>query len=154
MLLRRLINLPKKASSNIFTIIRNQRFCSNSNNVINYTDTMEWWKYHNPCDKGDNGDKGDKCDNNIIRMGLSKQAVEALSDLVYIDFDSLDYSIIYDEGDVLCEIESVKAAENLYAPMKCTVLKYNLDIEDCLENINLEPENDKNWILELEISTD
>tara|TARA_B100001057_G_C22715703_1_gene897619 strand:- start:581 stop:979 length:399 start_codon:yes stop_codon:yes gene_type:complete len=108
----------------------------NSSTQKNYTETMEWWI---------------NLPNGNSRIGLSQEAVEKLSDLVYIEFDNIDFNKIYLENSPICEIESVKAVENIYSPFDCKIISYNKELEDDLDIINSDPENDNNWILEIKI---
>ena len=100
-----------------------------------YTETQEWFVTV-------------KNKPNHIRLGLTNEAIEQLTDLVYIDTDSIDKNKIYEKEETICEIESVKAVENIYAPSDCYVTDFNTEN---LDNINKEPENLNNWIIEMNI---
>ena len=112
-----------------------------TNNVINYnkiyTDTHEWLLI-------------DK-DTNKIKLGLSKEAINLMDEIVYIDVDSIEYDKVYNKDDLLCEIESIKAVESINCPYNnCKVSDINIDIIEELEKFNHYPEDDNYWILELE----
>ena len=103
--------------------------------VKNYTKTQEWFIYM-------------KNKPNHIRMGLTNEAIEQLTDIVYIDTEMIDKNRKYEKEEPLCQIESVKAVENIYAPMNCYITDFNTEN---LDNINKEPENIDNWIIEMNI---
>ena len=84
------------------------------------------------------------------RMGLTNNAINEMSDLVYIEF-------LYEKGNVvkkdeeIVAIESVKATNSILAPYDLVLLENNTDIEDTLEIINNEPENvDTSWIIKID----
>ena len=88
--------------------------------------------------------------NNNINLGLSKTAIDMMNDVIYIDIDGLDKTQIFETGEGICEIESVKSVEYLNSPLTCRVIRYNEKLLDDLEKLNKDPENDDNWILELQ----
>jgi glycine cleavage system H lipoate-binding protein len=112
-----------------------------TNNLINfnkiYTETHEWLLI-------------DK-DTNKIKLGLSKEAINQMDEIVYIDVESIEFDNIYNKEDLLCEIESTKAVESINCPYNnCKVSDINIDIIEELDSFNHYPEDDNSWILELE----
>lgn len=116
--------------------INNTRFINqvryNSNKI--YLDTEEWIIK----------------DKNIIKLGLSKKAIEMMNEIVYIDVDGIDIDDTYEKGDEICDIESVKAVESLYSPDNCKIIEINEVLIENLDELNNNPENDDNWIIKLE----
>ncbi|MFW6134809.1 MAG: glycine cleavage system protein GcvH [Elusimicrobiota bacterium] len=90
-----------------------------------------------------------KIDNNTAAVGVTQYAAEQLGDITYIELPEQGQQ--YSKGEVLCEIESVKAASDVYAPLSGTVTKTNDEIVNSPELVNSDPE-DKAWIAELELS--
>ena len=84
-----------------------------------------------------------------IKVGITKNAVEQLGEIVFIDY-------LYEKNDVLEEneelllIESVKAVENISLDFKCEILENNLIHLDDLEILNENPEcEEKGWIVKV-----
>ena len=98
-----------------------------------YTDNEEWL-LHTP---------------EYTKIGLTKNAVEQLGELVFIDYlnesgDSLD------KGDESVTIESVKAVESIIIPFDCKLVENNEIHLDDLENLNENPECEENsWIIKV-----
>ena len=98
-----------------------------------YTDNEEWM-LHTP---------------EYTKIGLTKNAVEQLGELVFIDYlnesgDSLE------KGDETVTIESVKAVESIIIPFDCKLVENNEIHLDDLENLNENPECEENsWIIKV-----
>merc|ERR1712117_666721 len=67
--------------------------------------------------------------NNIFKVGITKHAADNLGEITYLGLDELQEFIddqeIINAGDTLCEIESVKSAATIGAPITGIVLKIN-----------------------------
>ena len=70
----------------------------------------------------------------IIRIGLSKYAIENLSEIVYIELEQIGET--YEKGNEIVIIESVKAASCICAPADGTILAHNNDVVDNIEDYN------------------
>lgn len=126
---------------NIYKQINTLQKRTITNNIVNYnkiyTETHEWLLI-------------DK-ETNKIKLGLSKEAINQMDEIVYIDVDSIEYDKVYNKDDLLCEIESIKAVESINCPYNnCKVSDINIDIIEELDSFNHYPEDDNSWILELE----
>ncbi len=62
-------------------------------------------------------------DNRVATIGISPFAVEALTDLVYIELPAVGRQL--KRGDVFGEVESVKAVSDLYSPVDGEVIEIN-----------------------------
>ena len=82
------------------------------------------------------------------RVGISNYAQEALSDIVYVESEPTDSEI--KKGERLGSLESVKSAENFYAPVNLQIIKFNDKLEDAAELVNSSAE-DEGWIVEVKI---
>ena len=89
-----------------------------------YTDNEEW-HYH---------------ENDIIKVGITKNAIEQLGDIVYLDFNFENNDNI-DSGDELLSIESVKATEGINIDFNCILIENNENLAENLDIINENPEN-------------
>lgn len=97
-----------------------------------YTDTHEWIKR-----EGDN-----------IRVGITDHAQSELTDIVYVELPKLDRQA--NAKEAIAVVESVKAASDIYAPVKGTVVEANKALETDPGLINREPYG-QGWIFILKI---
>ena len=97
-----------------------------------YTDTHEWFIK----------------ENNTIKIGLANSAIENMSELVYLEYpSSINDNISKDEDIVI--LESVKSVESIKAPFDCKIVDQNTSLENDLDDINRDPEDVNNWIIEI-----
>lgn len=85
----------------------------------------------------------------VATMGISAFAVEALTDLVFIELPKMGRQVGAEEA--FCEIESVKAVSDIYAPLAGEVIAINEQLADNLEWFNDDPYG-KGWIAKLHVS--
>jgi glycine cleavage system H protein len=97
-----------------------------------YTETHEWIKR-----EGDN-----------IRVGITDHAQSELTDVVYVELPKKDRQV--NAKEAIAVVESVKAASDLYAPVKGTVIDANKALETDPGLINREPYG-QGWIFVLKI---
>ena len=84
-------------------------------------------------------------------VGISKFAVEQLTDLVFMELPEPGAEVA--AGDEFGEVESVKAVSSLYAPVAGKILEVNHDLPNNLETLSEDP-YDKGWIIRLAVSAD
>jgi len=70
-------------------------------------------------------------------VGLSDYAQDALGDLVFVNLPEVDTEAAKDE--TICDVESVKAVSDVYAPVSGTVCEVNEELLDAPEKINEDP---------------
>ena len=87
-------------------------------------------------------------DGNIAKVGISDHAQSELGDLVFINLPEVGAEL--SAGDVLCDVESVKAVSDLYAPVSGKVVRVNEELEGAPELINQDAM--KAWICEIEVT--
>lgn len=75
-------------------------------------------------------------DGNVL-VGISDYAQKELGDVAYIELPEVGKEV--KQFEVLCEIESVKAVSEVYAPVSGEVIEVNGELEDAPEKINEEP---------------
>lgn len=121
-----------KSTIDLASQLRYARMSAALYNKRVYTDTEEWIHYTNGGEAS---------------IGLTKNAVEQLGEVVYIEFQ-LEAGEKVEKGDDLIILESVKATETIQAPFDLTLLENNSELEDTLELLNENPE--ETWIVKVE----
>ena len=97
-----------------------------------YTESHEWIKR-----EGEN-----------IRVGITDHAQSELTDVVYVELPKLERQVTAKEP--IAVVESVKAASDIYAPVKGMVVEVNKALEADPGLINREPYG-QGWIFVLKI---
>ena len=95
-----------------------------------YTKSHEWVK---------------KLDDGSVLVGLSDKAQSDLGDLVFVNLPAVGDRFAAE--DTLCDVESVKAVSDVYAPVNGTVTEVNEILLDTPEAINKDPYG--TWIAKL-----
>ena len=85
----------------------------------------------------------------IATVGVSHFAVEALTDLVYLEMPEQGRQV--KAGESFGEIESVKAVSDLYAPVSGEVIEVNGALPDNLSQLNDDPYG-AGWIVKIKMS--
>jgi glycine cleavage system H protein len=85
----------------------------------------------------------------IATVGISAFAVEALTDLVYIDLPAVGKQVEAEQP--FCEVESVKAVSDIYSPVDGEVVAVNSGLPDKLETLSTDPYGE-GWIAKIKIS--
>jgi len=81
------------------------------------------------------------------KIGVSDYAQQQLTDIVFVELPEIGSRI--EKGKSFGVIESVKAVEDVYAPVSGKVIAKNQKVLDSPEMINNEPYNA--WLIEIEI---
>src|ERR1700720_3935869 len=97
-----------------------------------YTDSHEWIKH-----EGDN-----------VRVGITDHAQAELTDVVYVELPKADREA--NAREAIAVVESVKAASDIYAPVKGKVVETNKALESNPALINTDPFG-QGWIFVLKI---
>jgi glycine cleavage system H protein len=97
-----------------------------------YTESHEWIKR-----EGGN-----------IRVGITDHAQAELTDVVYVEPPKKDRQV--NAKEAIAVVESVKAASDIYAPIKGTVVDANQELSSNPALINTDPFG-KGWIFVLKI---
>lgn len=97
-----------------------------------YTESHEWIKR-----EGDN-----------VRVGITDHAQSELTDVVYVELPKMNHQA--NAKEAIAVVESVKAASDIYAPVKGTVVETNKALESDPGLINREPFL-QGWIFVLKI---
>jgi glycine cleavage system H protein len=97
-----------------------------------YTETHEWIRR-----EGEN-----------VRVGITDHAQSELTDVVYVELPKMDRQV--NAREAIAVVESVKAASDIYAPVKGTVVEVNKALEADPGLLNREPFGE-GWIFVLKI---
>ena len=97
-----------------------------------YTETHEWIKR----------------EGNNVRVGITDHAQSELTDVVYVELPKKDRQV--NAREAIAVVESVKAASDIYAPVKGKVVEVNKALEANPGLINREPFGE-GWIFVLQI---
>lgn len=94
-----------------------------------YTENHEWLKL-----------EGD-----VAWIGLTDYAQSSLGDMVFLDIKEIGTEL--KSGEALGTVESVKAAEDIYAPVSGKIVEIHSEIRDEPAKINQDPYS--SWIVKL-----
>jgi glycine cleavage system H protein len=100
-----------------------------------FTRTHEWVRFERAADGSQ-----------IATMGITAFALEALTDLTYLELAAPGTQVT--AGQPCGEIESVKAVSDLYSPVTGEVIEANLAARDKLELLNQDPYG-SGWLLKI-----
>ena len=88
---------------------------------LKYTETDEWFAI-----------AGD-----TVTIGITDYAQDQLNDIVYVEFRDAGDAI--EAGESFGEVESVKAASELYSVVPGEIMAVNSALEDAPETVNADP---------------
>jgi glycine cleavage system H protein len=103
-----------------------------------YSKTHEWVRV-----------ESDSTGAKIAVVGLTAFALEALTDLVFIDLPPVGRQV--KAGQSFGEIESVKAVSDLYSPVDGEVIEVNSSVAENLAHLSDDP-YDAGWFIKIKIS--
>ncbi len=82
----------------------------------------------------------------VATVGISAYAVEALTDLVFMQLPAVGRKV--KAGESIGEIESVKAVSDIYAPVSGEIVEVNASLPDRLETLGKDPFGE-GWIVRI-----
>ena len=88
-------------------------------------------------------------DGNIATVGITDFAVEALTDLVFVELPEVGRTL--DAGEIFGEVESVKAVSDLYAPVAGEVTEVNTGLPDDLYALGEDPFG-RGWMIRVVVT--
>ena len=83
-------------------------------------------------------------DDDLVRIGISEFAVDQLGDIVFVDLPEEGAAII--KGESFGSVESVKAVEDMYAPVSGKILHINNSVLASPEELQNDPHGE-GWLL-------
>ena len=122
--LRQMYNLNKVPITKYSRNLSITKINMNKDDTVIYTQNEEW-HYHT---------------DEYIKIGITKKAIEQLSDVVYLDFTFEENETI-DANDEIVTIESVKATEGVSINFNCEIIENNTKLAENLDTLNNDPEN-------------
>lgn len=90
-----------------------------------------------------------KIEGNVASIGITDFAAHQLGDITFVELPPLGK--VVKQFEVLCGIESVKTASDIYAPVSGKVVEVNASLNDTPEVVNESPE-EAAWLAKLEIA--
>lgn len=90
-----------------------------------------------------------RVDGDVVTIGITDYAQDQLNDIVYVEFKEVGDSI--SAGDSFGEVESVKAASELYSVVAGEIAEINEDLEDSPETVNADPFG-SGWMVKIKAS--
>lgn len=90
-----------------------------------------------------------RIEGSIGTVGISAYAVEQLGDVTFVELPKPGKAV--GRSEVLCAVESVKAASDVYAPLSGRVTEVNAALDTEPEILNRSPEQE-GWMVRMEIS--
>jgi glycine cleavage system H protein len=87
----------------------------------------------------------------IATVGISAFAVEALTDLVFMELPETGRHV--HAGESFGEIESVKAVSDLYSPVEGDIVEVNTELPDNLQLLSDDPYGAA-WIVKIKLTSD
>ena len=110
---------------------------SNTTEKLKYTESHEWIAEDN--------------DNSNITIGITEHAQEQLGEIVYVGLPEVGTQ--YEPGDTVAVIESVKAASDIYAPVKGEIIEINETLNENPALVNNSPLED-GWLFRIKVIED
>lgn len=92
-----------------------------------------------------------RLDGEIATIGISAYAIDQLGDIVFVELP--DDGDALEKGETFGSIESVKAVEDMYAPISGTVIARNQEVIDAPEILGEDPYGE-GWLVKVRISNE
>ncbi|MBW4487512.1 MAG: glycine cleavage system protein GcvH [Trichocoleus desertorum ATA4-8-CV12] len=89
-----------------------------------------------------------RLDGDIATIGISAFAVDQLGDIVFLELPEIGDKLV--KGETFGTVESVKAVEDLNAPVTGTVIERNTAMVDAPEQVAEDPYGE-GWLLKLRV---
>lgn len=89
-----------------------------------------------------------KVENDKAAIGISKHAVEALGELVYVELPEIGAK--FTRGDAFAVVESAKSASDVYMPISGEIIAINEILNDHPERVNQCP-NNEGWLVKIKL---
>tara|TARA_Y100001968_G_C19340236_1_gene709106 strand:- start:645 stop:1034 length:390 start_codon:yes stop_codon:yes gene_type:complete len=80
----------------------------------------------------------------LVKLGISAFAVDQLGDIVFVDLPDVGSSLT--RGNAFGSVESVKAVEDMYAPLSGEVIQVNESVLSNPEGLQNDPHGE-GWLL-------
>jgi glycine cleavage system H protein len=91
-----------------------------------------------------------KVDDDVCVLGITDFAQQELGEVVFVELPEVGH--VFDAGDELGTIESVKAVAEVYTPVAGEVIEVNDALKDDPQLVNEDPHGD-GWLLKMRFSS-
>ncbi len=78
-----------------------------------------------------------RMEDDVVVVGISDTAQDLLSDVVFVELPDIGEEV--SAGDAVAVVESVKAAEDVNAPVSGVIIEINVELQDTPELVNDDP---------------
>lgn len=89
-----------------------------------------------------------RAEGDVLVIGITDHAQDALGEIVHIELPEVGAQV--SAGDTVCEVESVKAVAEIYAPAAGEIVEINDELEDAAEKVNQDPYGA--WLYKLKLA--
>jgi len=96
-----------------------------------YSETHEWFLW----------------DDKIVTMGITQHAADELTDITFVDLPEVGKAVT--AGDVIGEVESVKATSEIFTAVAGKVVEVNTNLMDHPELVN-DDAFDEGWMIRIQ----
>ncbi|KUG29484.1 glycine cleavage system h protein [hydrocarbon metagenome] len=90
-----------------------------------------------------------KIEGGIAVVGITHFAQEQLGDITYVDLPQA--GTVFEAGQEMGSIESVKAASELYCPVSGEVVEVNPELDAAPEKVNADPYGE-GWMIKIKVA--
>jgi glycine cleavage system H protein len=90
-----------------------------------------------------------KIEGGVAVVGITQFAQEQLGDITYVDLPQV--GAVFEAGQEMGSIESVKAASELYCPVSGEVIEVNPELDAAPEKVNADPYGE-GWMLKIKVA--
>lgn len=90
-----------------------------------------------------------RLDGDVAEIGITEHAQDALGDVVFVELPEVGREV--EQGDACGVVESVKAANDVFAPVAGKVVAVNQAIVDDSALVNRDPEGE-GWFFRIEVA--
>ena len=91
-----------------------------------------------------------RLDGEIATIGITPFAINQLGDIVFLELPEVNDAV--EKGDPIGSVESVKAVEDLYAPISGTVIELNDSLIEDPEQITEESSYEDAWLFKVRVN--
>lgn len=88
-----------------------------------------------------------RVEGNLVRVGITHYAQDALGDIVYVDLPGPGTQV--SSGQALGEVESTKSVSDIYSPVTGSISERNARLEDAPDLVNQDPYGE-GWMVLIE----
>lgn len=90
-----------------------------------------------------------KMEGDIATVGITDFAQSELGDIVYVEVETLDETLVAEE--IFGTVEAVKTVSDLFLPLSGEIIEFNSALEDEPEMVNKDPYG-QGWMIKLKCS--